>query len=219
MNKNIKDEVLMAYLNIKQELKLENDYPIKCDPNAKSPHCDGKTIFIVPQNEFWNDIYQLSHEMMHLRFDESENKSLKQYRWFEEIICEAFSIYCLNSYAKEQYCSWRGYNLENMYLSGNLCKKVNFVSLSELNDALMGYKTFETRQYIHNLSLKISKRIMTNKKDFEQVWDYSNEIINENLITKDIVNDLLKQIGEIDIRNVPKIFSKYLNILNLEGKK
>lgn len=83
----------------------------------------------------------------------------------------------------------------------------------------MGYKTFETRQYVHNLSLKISKRIMINKKDFEQTWNYSNEINNENLIIKDIVNDLLKQIDEIDIKNVPKIFNNYLNILNLEGEK
>ena len=151
------------------------------------------TIYLM---EYWNCIYQVSHELLHLAFYEHKHIS-KNYNtvscinvmWIEEIVCEAFSIFCLEKYAFSQYKYWRGYLNKKFYiLNGNIKNQAEINTIEELNQRLKGYKDFESRQFIHPIALQISEII---KSDFNELLYFLNYIdhLEKNRISKDFATE------------------------------
>ena len=78
------------------------DCSIINDPKGKNPwhiHDVDNSLIILAQEDttYWaQTIYQLSHELCHyaLRQNKSDKESVTS--WFEELVCEAVSLYALN---------------------------------------------------------------------------------------------------------------------------
>ena len=75
------------------------------DTNAKCPcfnHTEPLTIRLNQESlSFWaQTIFQLSHEMCHYAMYQAKEDKEQTLSWFEEIVCEAMSLYALEYAAK-----------------------------------------------------------------------------------------------------------------------
>lgn len=128
----------------------------------------------------WNDTYQLSHELLHLFFAENNNFNMNtDTTWVEEIVCEAFSIYCLsiyenaNLYDLKATSTWFGMWSQDFYLKAvALCEKdmIGDISLEELNTKLSNHKSNEILHFIHPTVLEVKNII---EEDFDQLLLFS----------------------------------------------
>lgn len=91
-------------------------------------------------------IFQLSHEMCHFAILQKKSEPNRYFTvsWFEELVCEAFSLYCLK-FSEEHWleCQLSKINPSysasiDKYLQNELCKKGNdrFSSIETLNDLI-----------------------------------------------------------------------------------
>ena len=75
-----------------------------------------KSIRINKMNN-WKEIYQFSHEALHLSFFEHTNgMAPRDVMWIEEILCEAFSLYCVELLCKDEIIDWCGYYKRDFYI-------------------------------------------------------------------------------------------------------
>lgn len=143
--------------------------------------------------EYWNQVYQLSHELLHAAFNEKCHGTNKvKYRWIEEILCEAFSIYCLKQFCRDDYQSWKLYLHPYMYYINENCTTREIISseginnINSLNEKLLEKKSYETLQFIHPLCLLIVNVIDTNIFWLYDLLDFTKYIDeNDNFINCD----------------------------------
>lgn len=178
---DIKD-YLCKELDIKNKIQFEY-----ADLNA--PQCSpeiGKIQIVRRQN--WNEIYQLSHELLHISFYEhNENTLAKDCIWIEEIVCEAYSIMCLERFARDERIQWVGYLYDDFYIrNGNVNNVDTVSSVDELNKKVSGYKEFCIRQFIHPTALRIKSVIECNSKELIEFLDYQKYVEDGRLT---LIND------------------------------
>lgn len=173
---NVIDKIKIM-LNIKSILQISIvDYT--AENNSPELSWNGKNVKIklINVHQYWNLIYQASHEMLHLAFLENNNFiNYSDTTWVEEIVCEGFSLYCLKCFAKEEYLQWFGYLKPDFYLSNGNCKNVTKVSsLKELNMKLTGIKSYEIRQFIHPTALEVENIIERNISELTGFLDFQS---------------------------------------------
>ena len=166
-----------------------------------SPYFDSETniVHLVKRDGIllWNLVYQFSHEYLHYMFQiHSKGQNKDDSRWIEEIVCEAFSIYCLTLYCIEEGRYWHGYLYHNFYiLNRNIesCKPIK--GLGNLNFALSGYKEMNTRQFIHPVVLRILKIIEMNYKQLLDMLDLT-KFVSGNEITGIHDNEIISILSD-----------------------
>ncbi len=165
--KDIKD-YLCKELDINGAIQLEY-----ADLNAPCCCPEIRKIQIV-RKQNWNDIYQLSHELLHISFYEhNENNFAEECIWIEEIVCEEYSIMCLERFAGDERIQWFGYLDNDFYIkNGNVNNVEIALSVDELNRMVSGYKEFGVRQFIHPTALRIKSVIESNIKELIEFLDY-----------------------------------------------
>lgn len=177
MNDNLKyaiDEI-RKMLNIKSIPQVDI---VSYTEENNSPglfwHGKDVKIKLIDVHQYWNLIYQASHEMLHLAFLENNNfKNHINTNWVEEIVCEGFSIYCLKCFAREEHLQWFGYLKPDFYLCNGNCKNAAKVSsLKELNMELAGVKSYEIRQLIHPTALEVENIIERNISELTRFLDF-----------------------------------------------
>ena len=95
------EDYLCKELDINYEIQIEY-----ADLNVPMCYPDKGKIQIV-RRQNWNEIYRLSHELLHISFYEhNENTFAKECIWIEEIVCEAYSIMCLERFARNERIQW-----------------------------------------------------------------------------------------------------------------
>lgn len=176
ISKEIKEKL---QINAKSIINYKEDYDsTKDSPFIKiNPRLSQITICFTGK---WNDTYQLSHEILHLFFAENNNFNMNaDTTWVEEIVCEAFSIYCLSIYENDALYdlyinnTWSGMLLSDFYFkAGVLCKKdmIKNISLEDLNTKLSIRKSYKILQFIHPTALKVKHII---EEDFNQLLSFS----------------------------------------------
>lgn len=100
---------------INRELKLV----IYNDPTADFPMLITNTLpmqirLAQTQLSYWaQTIYQLSHELGHFTLSQRKKNTAHTLKWFEEIVCEAISLYALEyAAANWKKCSLYNYNVD-----------------------------------------------------------------------------------------------------------
>ena len=178
---NIKEKI-SCVLNIDKDIGLNY---VEATSPCYSPY--EKTIQIV-KSRFWNEVYQLSHELLHAAFYKYNGCMPCEYLWIEEIVCEAFSIYCIEKYCHSEKIYWFGYLLENYYiLNGNVSEHEEIKTIKELNEKLGEFKEYGVRQFIHPYALNIKNII---NEDFGQLEEFLNyrKYIQDGKIESDATN-------------------------------
>lgn len=116
------------------DVMYREDCIVYNDPNADVPmliiNALPVRIRLVQKGfEYWaQTIYQLSHEMCHFAFRQCKEKKEFTLRWFEEIVCEAMSLYALEYSSRNwQCCQLSKINpsfaqSNESYLNGELAK-------------------------------------------------------------------------------------------------
>ena len=142
-----------SYLNIKESIKEvirqfeflfgsdiinQKQCYINIDKSANCPQIVSKqskatiTLVINSTMEIDKFIYQLSHELCHhVLYITSNGKN--PLNWFEEILCEAMSIYILDVLSENWYnTSLENYSLIKIFLNDYLSRELPYVSNYEL---------------------------------------------------------------------------------------
>lgn len=168
-------------------LKVTDDILYIIEEESKYPYInyEDKQIHIIQTND-WRIVYQLSHELLHYAFMIYSEYLDTNYIWFEEILCEAFSIYCLEQFCDRDYDSWYHYLSPNMYYLEKFVTHENAIAkksitLIELNEMLKGFKSYEIRQFIHPLALRIKAVINNNFSDLTDCLNYTKFITDNKL--------------------------------------
>ena len=92
------------------DIMSREDCIVYNDPNADCPMLVINTMpvrirLVQKRFEYWaQTIYQLSHEMCHFAFRQYKEKKEFTLRWFEEIVCEAMSLYALEYSSRNWQC-------------------------------------------------------------------------------------------------------------------
>ena len=92
------------------DIMFREDCVVYNDPHADCPMLIINTlpvhIRLVQCNYlYWTQtIYQLSHEMCHFAFRQCKENKKFTLRWFEEIVCEAMSLYALEYSSRNWQC-------------------------------------------------------------------------------------------------------------------
>ena len=174
--------VISCILNVDDDISLEY---VEDKMPSYVPH--EKRIQIVKEL-YWNEVYQLSHELLHAAFYKYNGCMPCEYLWIEEIVCEAFSIYCIEKYCHSEKIYWFGYLSQNYYiLNGNVSEPEKIKTIKELNGKLGGFKENGVRQFIHPYALDIKNII---NEDFDQLEEFLNyrKYIQDGKIEIDATN-------------------------------
>lgn len=182
-----------------EELKIDRNIYIEEVKDEISPYYDGNKIVLVTTGEDWKTTYQMSHELMHVAFDKYNNPNKLNTIWIEEIVCEAFSLYCLKKYRGRGIDSikWSGYFKKDFYIkNNNIASPASPKTIEELNDLLSGYKEYDTLQFIHPYVLKIEKII---ENDIGALIEFEDlaQFCKTNEITNNTDNEIAKVILKI----------------------
>lgn len=169
---------LCKELHISNEIQLEyidSNTPVCC-PEIK------KVKIVKKQN--WNDVYQLSHELLHMSFYEHNgNSNHNECIWIEEIVCEAYSIMCLERFSQHERIQWFGYLDNEFYIrNGNVSTVDTVSSIEELNEKVSGYKEFGIRQLIHPVALQIKSVIENDINELIDFLNYQKFVNNSKLV-------------------------------------
>ena len=120
------------------------------DPNSKCPrfnHTEPVTIRLSQSSlSFWaQTIYQLSHEMCHYAMHQAKQDKTQTLSWFEEIVCEAMSLYALHYAAK----NWGKCKLAKNYpdFGRHIQEYLENELLSDASDGFAKCNTVEKLQY------------------------------------------------------------------------
>ena len=167
--------------------------------NNKSPI----EIWIKANDSSWCQvIYQLSHEMCHYAM--RHNKTDKNYvlKWFEETICEAFSIYSLNYFSEHwmECCLEKAPISDDPVHSLSECSIVKDLGFVEANSWNKRYLRFNERNHLYDLfkSHPDQIRLLLNYEKYadkeSMTIDFYRWIDDEN------GSEFLKSVSEIQPR-------------------
>ena len=177
-----------------------NDYE-KCyiynDADAECP------MFIINTNpvkirlaqastSYWaQSIYQLSHEMCHYLFRQYKSNKNFTLRWYEEVVCEAVSLYFLNyGYRCWQHCSLKSFNNGfDKSIREYLLNELNKCGTDELKncttkDSLLEYEVsgVYNRQSHYNERNLLYNGLCVFKTGFSALLDYE-KYLNKDKVT------------------------------------
>lgn len=138
-------------------------------PNSDSPifiHETQPLAILLTQQElsYWaQTIYQLSHEMCHYAMYQTKQDKSRILSWFEEIVCEAMSLYALH-YAAENWhnCQLSSINAKfGKSIQGYLDHQLARIPLDEFSQCntpvkLMGYE--KSNQPENNRATHLAER-------------------------------------------------------------
>lgn len=143
------------------------------DPNSKCPrfiHSNPLTIRLHQKSlSFWaQTIFQLSHELCHYAMYQTKQDKTQTLSWFEEIVCEAMSLYALH-YAAENWnkCKLAKYAPDfekhiREYLENEL--------LCDASDGFEQCSTVEKLQYYENGKFPENDRV-THVKERNKIYE------------------------------------------------
>lgn len=175
------DKERIVYFDARTKIHLQNYLDDRIDNNP--------ALFVGLKHPYnWNEVYQLSHELLHAAFYKYNGCMPCEYLWIEEIVCEAFSIYCIEKYCHSEKIYWFGYLSQNYYiLNGNVSEPEKIKTIKELNGKLGGFKEYGVRQFIHPYALDIKNII---NEDFGQLEEFLNyrKYIQDGKIEIDATN-------------------------------
>lgn len=180
-----------------------NSFEIKYQHNKNPRVYPYRRVIYISQTHNWKEIYQFAHEALHLSFFDHNNQCYTEnINWVEEIVCEAFSLYCLINFAKDECRSWYGYMSPGFYIWNCGIKGPKSIhSLKHLNDELLGDKDYEILQYIHPYVLKILQMMRQSIEHLQLFLNYTR-FIEDNKICPNpdikitlILNDMQEAIN------------------------
>lgn len=159
--------------NLCKELHIDNEIQLEYIDSNTPVCCPEIRKVKIVKNQNWNDVYQLSHELLHMSFYEHNgNITLNECMWIEEMVCEAYSIMCLERFSQHERIRWFGYLDNEFYIkNGNVSTADTVSSIEELNEKVSGYKEFGIRQFIHPVALHIKSVI---ENDINELIDFFN---------------------------------------------
>ena len=179
---------------------LNEDCIVYNDLNAECPrfnHSQPLTIRLHQSSlTYWSQtIFQLSHEMCHYAMHQTKPNRNITLSWFEEIVCEAASLYALEYASKEWLkCllsknSPAFFQSHKSYLDGELLKDYTDVfKRCNTVEKLKAYELLrlpETQRQTHRLERNtIYKAISTNPVELKCILDYT-KYIESNGVTID----------------------------------
>ena len=160
-----------------------SDIMYKYDDTKNHPYLDGNVIFINSIND-WREIYQFAHEALHFSFFQHTNgTTTEDVAWIEEVVCEAFSIYCVELLCQTERNYWLGYRERDLYIRYCGIKGPKHIcNLKHLNEELRGYKSKELLQYIHPCALDIYHIIDSNLKELDRFFNYMQFVKDNKII-------------------------------------
>ena len=140
-----------------------------------NPECDLiNRIIYISVKDGWRSIYQFSHEALHLSFFDHNNHFISDdFLWIEEIVCEAFSIYCLEQFVVNEKKDWKYLLYEECYiLISKIQAPKTIQSLQHLNNELIGDKDESTLQYIHEYVLHLYMMMISDIEHLQSFLDF-----------------------------------------------
>ena len=203
-----------------KEVIKNEDCWIRNQPQALCPmllNTKPSTIILAcAELSYWCQvIYQLSHEMCHFAFRQKKSNKHRYdvMSWFEELVCEAFSLYCLK-YSTEHWmeCPLSSFNPSygkdiSKYLKSELSKhgSKRFGNISTISDLLVYENDKESER---DRSSQINERNMLyhemikSPEKCQELCNYQNYLVAPNFITinfnkwlSNTHNDLVKLIS------------------------
>lgn len=186
-----------AYLNLKESIKevikqfeiifgldimIKKDCYININKLANCPQIvttqteSNISLVINSTIEIDKFIYQLSHELCHYVLYIASNGK-KPLDWFEEILCEAMSIYILHSLSKNwSNTSIENYSLIKFLLNHYLIRELNNISNYKLEscNSLTKLKSFNKNYF--NIRANKNKRIVESNKVYMLFKEYPENI-------------------------------------------
>ena len=181
------------------DIMFNEDCTVYNDPHADCPMLVINTspvrIRLVQSSySFWaQTIYQLSHEMSHYAFRQCKENKEFTLSWFEEIVCEAMSLYSLEHSSR----NWQGCSLSKCdpqfnekigsYLSNELAigftdelKKCNTVAkLIEYEKSKMPADQRESHGAERNL---VYRAISANPLELKCILNYTKYIEDDGVV-------------------------------------
>lgn len=136
------EEEMMALIN-KQPYSFKNIYIRKGSNNPRIYNQNGlHVIELTTTHNYWCQwIYQFAHEYCHHLIDGNLSGDLCGLIWFEEVLCETCSIYCLISIERRWEFMFPG------YASYRECIRSYIYDLL-INDIKIEYPILESNAYI-----------------------------------------------------------------------
>ncbi len=145
----------------------------------------------VEEESKWNQvIYQMSHEIMHYALRQKREKKGEILSWFEETLCEAFSLYTMSiAMTKWKICSFyklnkNYYKYIGSYFNKELNKKGDKISECVTLDCLREIdKEAEThREWRYDIRNAVFELFKVYPKGIAEILDYS-EYVEEDMLT------------------------------------
>lgn len=191
--KHILDLLLIEYERIFGDEIMNNEECIVYNnPQANCPmlltnSTPVKIRLAQSSTSYWAQlIYQLSHELCHYAIRQTKNKKEFTLAWFEEIVCEAMSLYMLKWSAENLdkhsgLCGEFKSNIKN-YLDDELNKTgtTGFRSCKSV-DMLGKYDAERDRESHINERNKLYYEIIKNPKLCSCFCDYERYVKNNNI--------------------------------------
>ena len=208
--KHITELLLSEFIRIFGKEVMENENcsiyncPQKSCPILLNTNPSVISLACARLNYWCQVIFQLSHEMCHFSIRQKKLGSRRCYTvsWFEELICEAFSLYCLK-YSADHWleCPLSIINTSygtsiSQYLKNELCKQGNerFRSIYTLNDLLVyeNEKVSENdRDSQRNERNLLYYEILKAPEECLELCNYQDYLVAPNYVTIDFDKWLL----------------------------
>jgi hypothetical protein len=145
---------------------------------------DEYIVLLDVKGRYWSQLaYQFSHESCHLlsNYDLAPNNITRQ-QWFEEALCEAFSLFTLKQMAKQwetapPYPNWRSYAPELQRYVDNIMREEHRSFAPKLSDWYQQNRaTLETDPYAQDrrLNEKLATHLLQLFEENPQSWAAMN---------------------------------------------
>lgn len=176
---------------------LNEDCIVYNDPQSECPRLNHSTPLSIRINQssltFWSQtIFQLSHEMCHYAMYQTKANKDVTLSWFEEIVCEAASLYALE-YASKEWLKCQlsknspaFFQSHKSYLDGELLK--DYTDVFKRCNTVEKLKAYELQELpenqreTHRLERNIVYRaISANPLELKNVLDYTKYIENNGV--------------------------------------
>ena len=172
---------------------------------------ENRIIYIEETND-WRKIYQFSHEALHLSFFDHNNQiHVPELNWIEEVVCEAFSIYCLTKYADDERINWCGYLWADFYKVNCKVDAKEIRNLYHLNEELAGHKSYEVLQYIHPYVLDIVNILSWSTNQLHAFLNYT-KFTNNNTIVENRNVKITMVLKDLQEKQQMECFSRMLHL-------
>ena len=144
-----------------------------------------RTIHISKTDD-WREVHQFAHEVMHLSFAEHTNHIHDpDLIWIEEIVCTAFSIYCIDYLCQLEFRLWKPYlnnNVYSLYFGSNKLRRIQ--DIAELNKHLDGDKDYDVLNFVHPYVLRIYKAMLKDRTTITEFLNYLLYVKDDRVVFK-----------------------------------